>query len=128
MCADTLSLSPFGVDINCTINVTRDQGAVEVWCEYDTTVYNGFRTYLQNTQNSKLTFSSSNESGSSVVINGSVDGEHYVFVYPIWKPGSILSDDRMEPAHDAIYNLTGLLRIATATSPGETHTRLFNVQ
>ena len=107
----SLSLTTFGIDINCTSNITDDNHAVIVRCEYDTAMYNGFSTYIQsdrsNNNASNLTFSSSTGSNSSVIVNGSTNGDHYVFVYPIWMPGSVISDNKMEPAYAKIHDLEG---------------------
>ena len=117
----SLSLTSFGIDINCTSNITDDDRAVMVHCEYDTAMYNGFNTYVQSNSNgSNLTFSSSTESNSSVVVNGSTNGNHYVFVYPIWMPGSVISDNKMEPAYARIHDLIGFdSPITTVASSGE---------
>ena len=92
-----------------------------VHCEYDTAMYNGFNTYIQSNKNgSNLTFSSSTESNSSVVVNGSTNGDHYVFVYPIWMPGSVISDNKMEPAYARIHDLEGFdSPMTTVASSGE---------
>ena len=79
-------------------------------------MFNGFKAYLQNTESPQLTFASSNESGSSVFLSGSMNGEHLVFVYPVWKFGSVISSRTMKPAYRDTYVLT----IHTATTiPGE---------
>ena len=84
-----------------------DMHAVVVWCEYDTMMYNGFSAYLQNAQNVQLVLASSTESGSSVVVNSNVNGEHFVYVYPIWMPGSMLHGRKVEPAYQETYYLPG---------------------
>ena len=117
----SLSLTSFGIDINCTSNITDDNRAVMVQCEYDTTMYNGFNAYIQSDQSdnnvSNLISSSSTESNSSVVVNGSTNGDHYVFVYPIWMPGSVISDNKMEPAYARIHDLEGFDSPITTIAP-----------
>ena len=88
-----------------------------VRCEYDTAIYNGFNAFIQSDNNGfNLTFSSSTESNSSVEVNGSTNGDHYVFVYPIWMPGNVISDNKIEPAYARIHDLEGFESSTTIAS------------
>ena len=108
------------MDINCTSNVINNNNRkVMVTCNYNNATYAGFAAYLQNVQNLELTSSTSTESGSSVFINGSVNGEHFVFVYPIWKPSSNISNKRLEPAYQDTHVLIIQLPTTATTGPGE---------
>ena len=115
----TISLTSFGTDTNCTSNAINDNRTVMLMCNYDKATYAGFIAYLQNVDNLELTSATSTESGSSVFINGSINGEHFVFVYPIWKPGSVISNRTLEPAYQDTHVLTIQLPTTTSTIPGE---------
>ena len=112
-----LSLSSFDVDINCTSSISDSMRGIEIWCEFNTKIYNGFSAYLQNVRSAELVPATSNESGTSVIINSSLDGEHFVFVYPIWTPPGVMSASKMEPAHQKIYNLTGAMNATSLSRP-----------
>ena len=88
-------------------------------CNYDNATYAGFIAYLQNVQDLELTSAASTESGSSLFINGSMNGEHFVFVYPIWKSGSVISNRTLEPAYQDTHVLTIELPTTTSKVPGE---------
>ena len=90
-----------------------------VTCNYDNATYARFIAYLQNVQDLELTSATSTESESSVFINGSMKGEHFLFVYPIWKPGSSISNRTLEPAYQDTHVLIIQLPTTTTTVPGK---------
>ncbi len=105
--------------INCTSNVTDDMVTVIVQCDFDTSMYSGYRVYIQDTSIPvTLRFAESTVSGAMVSINSSaVSGEHLVFVYPIWS--SDIPDGRLAPALSATYNLVASVTTIAPTSEGK---------
>ena len=97
-----------GATINCSSNLTTDASGVTVTCTFDVTLYGGYLTCIQNQMES---FPSncvlSKESGSMVTANGTINGEHVVFVSPIWI--SPISTNQTATAHREIYILTGVV-------------------
>jgi len=87
--------------------VTEDNSAVSVRCDYNAILFKGYRAYIQNVIDISFTFIETTVSGGTVTVNRTGVGEHLVFVYPMWKPNSRIPDGRLEPAHRAVYNLTG---------------------
>ena len=61
---------------------------VKVTYDYDNTTYNWIHSLFTECARSATT----TKSGPSVFINGEINGEHFVFVYPIWKSGSVRYD------------------------------------
>ena len=100
-----MSLPAFGGSVNCTS--THDELTVKVTCDYDNTTYNWIHSLFTECARSATT----TKSGPSVFINGEMNGEHFVFVYPIWKSGSVMLD-MMEPA----FTITTDLNNATPPS------------
>ena len=109
-----MALSTFGGSVNCTS--THDELTVKVTCDYDNTMYTGFTAYLQSVQDFELASATSTESGSSVFVNDNMNGEHFVFVYPIWKSGSVMLSDMMEPAFTITTDLNSVT--PPSSSPG----------
>ncbi len=113
--------APFAMlsGINCTSNVT-DMVTVIVQCDFNTSMYSGYRVYIQDTSIPvTLRFTESTVSGETVSINSSaVSGEHLVFVYPIWS--SDIPDGRLAPALSATCNLVASITTIAPTLEGMT--------
>ena len=72
-----------GTTINCSSNLTADGSAVTV-CSYDSTMYFGYSVCILNQMELSPKCIPSTEFGSMVTVNGTVNGEHEVFVNPTW--------------------------------------------
>ena len=114
-------LAPFATlsGTNCTSSVTEDMVTVFVRCDFNTSMYSGYRVYVQDTSIPvALRSAESTVSGEMVSINSSaVSGEHLVFVYPIWS--SDIPDGRLAPALSATYNLVASVTTIAPTSDGK---------
>ena len=85
MCGSAPMLNnSLGATINCSSNLTADGSAVTVMCAYDSTLYSGYSACILNQMDLSPKCISSTESGSMVLVNGTVNGEHEVFVNPTW--------------------------------------------
>ena len=102
---------------NCTSSA--EEVTVIVQCDFNTSMYSGYRVYIQDTSIPvTLRFAESTVSGAMVSINSSaVSGEHLVFVYPIWS--SDIPDGRLAPALSATYNLVASITTIAPTSEGK---------
>ena len=103
-----------GTTINCSSNLTADGGAVTVMCSYDSTMYSGYSVCILNQMELSPMCTSSTESGSMVIVNGTVNGEHEVFVNPTW----IISPSMgmLESPHRRTYTLTNVAVLTTSMS------------
>ena len=97
-----------GATINCSSTLTTDASGVTVTCTFDVMSYSGYLTCIQNQiESSPSNCIQSNESDSTVTVNGAVNGEHMVFVAPI-RIGP-LPINRTALAHRETYVLTGVV-------------------
>jgi len=114
-----------GNTINCSSYLQTDNSTVDVTCTYDTTIYSGYSSCIQN--NMELSPSkcvSSTESGSMLSIKGRVNGYHLVLVNPIWT--SLLPMGILESPLIETYSLTGL-PVASNPTTGKSGYSLLSV-
>ena len=107
-------LLSLGATINCSSNLTSDGSAVTVMCSYDSAMYSGCSVCIMN----QIEFSAkcilSTESGSMVIVNGTVNGEHEVFVNPTWISSPPMG--MLECPHRETYTLTNVAVLTTSMS------------
>ena len=75
-------LMSLGSTINCSSNLTVDGSAVTVMCSYDSAMYSGYSVCVLKQMELSPKCIASTESGSMVIVNGTFNGEHEVFVNP----------------------------------------------
>ena len=96
-----------GATVNCTSKLTADGSAVTVMCSYDSAMYSGYSVCILNQMELSPKCISSTESGSMVTVNGTVNGEHEVFVNPTWISSPPMGT--FESPHRVTYTLTETL-------------------
>ena len=105
-------LMSLGATINCSSKLTADGSAVTVMCTYDSTMYSGYSVCILNQMELSPKCTSSTESGSMVIVNGTINGEHEMFVNPIWITSPPFG--MFESPHRVTYTLKETL---TTTEP-----------
>ena len=100
--------------INCSSNLTSDGSAVTVMCSYDSAMYSGFSVCILNQMEFSPKCISSTEPGSMVTVNGTVNGEHEVFVNPTFI--SSPPTGMLESPHRETYTLTNVAVLTTSMS------------
>jgi len=101
-----------------------DKTAVKVRCSYDPTMYSGYSVCIQN--QIELTPSKcipSTESKSMLTINGAVNGDHLVFINPIWI--SPLPMGILESSFSETFTLTGIPVTSVSTNGKSSEDLLF---
>ena len=71
-----------GTSINCSSNLTADGSAVTVMCSFDSTMYSGYIVCIMNQMELSPMCIPCTQSGLMVIVNGTVNGKHEVFVNP----------------------------------------------
>jgi len=99
----------------CSSHLITGDSGVTVMCTYNVTIYAGYSVCLLNQMElSPSKCISSNVSGSMIEINGTVNGEHEVFINPIWTaplPMGIFQSPLTET-----YSLTGIPVTSVSTT------------
>ena len=107
-------LMTLGATINCSSNMTAEGSAVTVMCSYDSAMYSGYSVCILNQMELFPKCISSTESGSMVTVNGTVNGEHEVFVNPTWT--SSPHSGMLESPHRRTYILTNVAVTSISTT------------
>ena len=105
MCDLAPVLMSLGGTINCSSNLTADGSAVTVVCSYDSTMYCGYSVCILNLMDLFPKCITSTVSGS-VTVNGTINGEHEVFINPVWT--SSPPSGMFESPHRKTYTLTNV--------------------
>ena len=107
-------LKSLGATVNCSSNLTADGSAVTVMCSYDSTIYSGYSVCIINQMEiSPNCFST--ESGSMLIVNGTINGEHEVFVNPTWRSSPPMG--MLESPHRGTYTLIVITDTLPTTDP-----------
>ena len=114
MCDLAPVLMSLGATINCSFNLTADGSAVTVMCSYNSTMYSGYSVCILNQMELSPKCISSTESRSMVTVNGTVNGEHEVFVNPTWTSSS--PSGMFESPHRRTYTLTNVAVTSISTT------------
>ena len=113
MCDLAPVLMSLGATVNCSSNLTADGSAVTVMCSYDSTMYSGYSVCILNQMDLFPMCIPSTASGS-VTVNGTVNGEHEVFVNPTWI--SSPPSGMFESPHRRAYTLTNVAVMSISTT------------
>ena len=114
MCNLAPVLMSLGATVNCSSNLTADGSAVTVMCSYDSNMYSGYSVCILNQMELSPKCISSTESGSMVTVNGTVNGEHEVFVNPTWT--SSPPSGMLESPHRETYALMNVAVTSISTT------------
>ena len=106
-------LMSLGPTINCSSNQTADGSAVTVMCSYDSAMYSGYSVCILNQMGMSLKCIPSTESGSMVIVNGTINGEHEVFVNPTFISSPPMG--MLESPHRETYTLAGITETLLTT-------------